>query len=150
MARRELNELILDPEDEHYRDQVFLSDTDTNTYAKFSDQSGYLHRRLTNCADSFVVDHMNGNSLDNRKINLRITSHAENCRNNDLSYKSPTGHQGIRYVPRLQKFVARITFNYKEYHIGVFCSLDEAVNARLKKEEQLWGIQPQREFAFHE
>lgn len=150
MARRDLAELKLDPEDEHYRNLVFLSDSGSKTYVKFSDQSGYLHRRIMNCPDDVVVDHKNGDSLDNRKSNMRIVSHAENCRNKDLSYRNSFGHQGIDFMKSLQKYRARIHYNYKEYHLGVFLTLEEAINARITKEKELWGIQPQRKAALNE
>lgn len=150
MVRRNLNELKLDPEDEFYRILVYPSDTKNNTYAKFIDQSGHLHRRLMNDPIKFDVDHINGDTLDNRKINLRVISHAENCRNKDASARSPCGHQGVRHLAKLNKYEARITHNYKELYIGVFFTLEEAIQARLKKEKELWGIQPRRSAAFND
>lgn len=41
----------------------------------------YMHRVIMGCPDGMVVDHKNGNKLDNRKSNLRICTDAENHRN---------------------------------------------------------------------
>ena len=41
----------------------------------------HLHRLIMNCPDDKIVDHINGNNLDNRKQNLRICTQAINCQN---------------------------------------------------------------------
>ena len=38
----------------------------------------YMHRQIMNCPKGMEVDHINGNTLDNRKANLRIVTKAEN------------------------------------------------------------------------
>lgn len=50
-----------------------------------------LHRFLTNCPKDRVVDHINGNYLDNRKCNLRICMQYHNTLNRGLT--KPTKYQ---------------------------------------------------------
>lgn len=45
---------------------------------------GFLHRLIMSCPPDKVVDHINGNPLDNRKCNLRICTHKENCLNRNF------------------------------------------------------------------
>jgi hypothetical protein len=42
----------------------------------------YLHREIMQTPPGMDTDHINRNTLDNRKNNLRVCTHAENCKNN--------------------------------------------------------------------
>jgi hypothetical protein len=44
-----------------------------------------LHRIILKCPKEFYIDHINGNTLDNRKSNLRICTHKENNQNRKVS-----------------------------------------------------------------
>lgn len=54
-----------------------------------------LHRVITNCPPNLVVDHINHNTLDNRKSNLRVCTIAENNRNTNIENKYPNKTTGI-------------------------------------------------------
>jgi hypothetical protein len=71
-----------------------------------------LHRVLTNCPTGEVVDHINGNKLDNRMDNLRVCSIAENTRNQTRGIDKSSKYKGVRKMRN--KWVARLYFN-KEY-----------------------------------
>ena len=64
--------------------------------------AGYLHRFLTHAPKGKVVDHLNGDTLDNRQANLRIVTQHENALNRRLANSnSATGIRGvhIQHVP---------------------------------------------------
>lgn len=82
-----------------------------------------------------VVDHINGNSLDNRVSNLRICSHKENAQNCRTGSKVV----GVGWLKYNKKWTARIMVNYKGVHLGNFDTYEEAVLARLQKEQEICG-----------
>ena len=55
----------------------------------------YLHRFITNAQPGQYVDHINGNSLDNRKENLRITTQSVNAANSRMYTNNTTGYRGV-------------------------------------------------------
>jgi hypothetical protein len=85
----------------------------------------------------YVVDHKNRNGLDDRRCNLHIIPEMNNHWNVSLEGREQngnhsTGHLHISYVNFKGKMVyrVRISRDYKDYHIGHFDNLDEAINER--------------------
>lgn len=83
------------------------------------------------------VDHINGQTLDNRKQNLRICSQAENCRNRSKDRRNTTGYKGP--VWNRGAWAVRITFNYKGIYVGRYDTLEEAARAYNLKAKELFG-----------
>lgn len=98
-----------------------------------------LHRLVTNAPDNgLVVDHINGDTLDNRKENLRITTQKNNSRNLALSKNNRTGVTGVSKTPN-GKYRARIMVDRKEIRLGTFETLKEAAVARKNGETKYFG-----------
>lgn len=97
-----------------------------------------------------VVDHMNGDSLDNRRENLRVVSHMENIRNRGGANKNSTsGHLGVSFHKGKGRWRAYIMLpasmrKQRMLHLGYFENIEDAVKARLEAEREHWGIQPRR------
>lgn len=90
----------------------------------------FLHRLLmglTDFKDKRVVDHINGNSLDNRKSNLRVCTIKENVRNRGPSTLNTTGYKGV-FKTRCG-FVAKITVDRKTLHLGNYILKEDAAMA---------------------
>lgn len=88
-----------------------------------------LHRFLCSARSGEVVDHRNHNTLDNRRENLRVCTHAENMRNRAVNRNSATGVKGVTLDKRLNKFRAEIRANGKRITLGRFASIDDAAAA---------------------
>lgn len=92
------------------------------------------------------VDHINGDTLDNRRSNLRVVTRRENLRNAKPKANS-TGYMGVTTAGN--RFIARIRDDKgTRLSLGSFKTAEEANVARLDAEARIWGIQPRRESAF--
>jgi len=83
------------------------------------------------------IDHINGNSLDDRIVNLRDVTSQENSRNSRIPTTNISGIIGVRFRGDKGKWVAGITVNNKSIHLGYFDDLFSAACARISKQNSL-------------
>jgi AP2 domain/HNH endonuclease len=89
-----------------------------------------MHRAILNIMDRTIhVDHINGNSLDNRKCNLRVATHRQNTKNAKLNIRSTSGYKGVTYYKPSHKWRAQIQFDGKKKHLGYYLTKEEAAKA---------------------
>ena len=88
--------------------------------------------------ESLVVDHINGNPMDDRIENLRTITVRQNFRNLKLSKNAKYGYPGIRPLS-WGKWNARIMVNRKYIHLGNHETKEDAIEAR-KKAEKKYGF----------
>lgn len=99
-----------------------------------------MHRMIMSFPEGMSVDHINGNGLDNRKENLRICRHIDNCKNRRKNYGKhlPKGVTRVKRNDRIL-YSSRITSNRKVYNLGYFSDPELAKNAYEKKSIELHG-----------
>lgn len=97
-----------------------------------------LHNYLMQPSKGLVVDHINGNRLDNRKKNLRVCTPHQNSMNKGKSKNNQTGVTGVSMTPG-GKYRARIMVNRKEIRLGHYETLAEATKARKLAEIKFFG-----------
>lgn len=78
----------------------------------------WMHRELAQPLDGQVVDHVNGDGLDNQRHNLRTASHAQNMRNR--RQVGPTGYKGLCYRPTIDVYDVQIRVNGRSIRVGSF------------------------------
>jgi len=85
-----------------------------------------LSRVLFGEPEGLDVDHINTNKLDNRRENLRIATHKQNCKNKNKYSNNKSGFKGVSFDKQKQKFRARISIDGKYKHLGLFATADGA------------------------
>lgn len=96
-----------------------------------------LHRLIMSAQEDEVVDHINHNTFDNRKENLRIVTHQQNSFNKQ-NQKRKQLRRGIYLTPS-GNYISRIIFNGKKINLGTYKTIEEATCAREKAEIQYYG-----------
>lgn len=85
------------------------------------------------------VDHVNGDRSDNREVNLRAVTRAENSRNAAKPARNTSGRVGVSYDRQRGKWAAFITVNYRKLSLGRYADRADAVAAR-EDAEKLHGF----------
>jgi len=79
--------------------------------------------------NGFETDHINGNTLDNRKCNLRICTARENQQNSKKRKNNTSGYKGVDYKKSHKKWRVLIMANNKRIHLGYFDTPKQAAKA---------------------
>lgn len=88
-----------------------------------------LHRYILDPPKCKVVDHINHDTLDNTRGNLRIVTNGQNQQNKRIDY---TSVPGISYFKRTQKWLVSITVEGKDINLGYYRDIKQAENIAIK------------------
>lgn len=99
---------------------------------QYTNKTIYLHRFILGVLDhpQVIVDHLNGDTLDNRKCNLRITTPQINARNRKSAINGSSSHLGVHFHKINKKWRAQIKLNNKTKCLGCFSTEAEAIAVR--------------------
>ena len=107
-----------------------------------------MHRILMKPSKGLVVDHINGNGLDNRRENLRVCTHAQNMRNSKAYVNNKSGYKGVRYnksgpdkhnLTKCWMAYCDHEFSKAGGYIGMFATKEIAAYARDLKALEVHG-----------
>ncbi len=132
---------LVNPEDvPMIRDHTWHSD---GGYAKSSRKcpdtgkclKSKMHRLIAQPSGDLVVDHRNGNRMDNRRCNLRVVTASDNAKNRRPSKQGIEFHANCPNRP----YAAFIRVNKKAIRLGNFATHAEALEARIAAQRHYFG-----------
>lgn len=98
----------------------------------------FFHRFIfDNLKEDYVIDHINGNTLDNRKSNLRQITQMENTWNHNTTSKNKYGVSGVWKDGN--QFEVYIKRNGERIRIGRYDNIDDAIQSRQKAELEYYN-----------
>lgn len=89
-----------------------------------------FHQMVLPAKEGFVIDHINGNGLDNRKENLRYVTLSQNAMNRSADFGKSVKSKGVAMAKN--RFRAKIMVRGKSYSLGCFSTEIEAAQAYNK------------------
>jgi len=98
-----------------------------------------FHRLVMNAKPGQLVDHINGDRLDNRKSNLRLCDNSKNLANRGPQKNNTSGFKGVYWAKDVKKWKAQIAFQGKRMYIGSTSNIYEAVKMYDNKAVELFG-----------
>lgn len=99
----------------------------------------YLHRWLMGISETeTLVDHINFDTMDNRKSNLRIATRTENAQSRKGANKNSAS--GVRNVCKDgNRWLVQIQIDGKNERLGHFDDIEDAKRFAEEKRQELFG-----------
>lgn len=106
-----------------------------------SHKTVYLHRYILNPPADRCVDHIGGSETKHncRRYNLRVVTYSQNGRNKIKQSNNSSGYPGVKWDCSGSKWVANVYVDGKEIPLGRFETKQEAINARMRGEDEYYG-----------
>lgn len=108
-------------------------------YAIDSATGERMHRLVLDAPSGVVVDHINGDGLDNRRSNLRLGTQSQNLANSRKRSGTTSSFKGVSFHRASGKWRAYIKQHRKQFHLGLFESESEAAEAYRAKAREIYG-----------
>ena len=95
-------------------------------------KTNYLHHAIFILHHGYkpkYIDHIDGNSTNNRIENLRAATQSQNAANSVLSCKNTSGFKGVTFLKSTGKWKAQLMKNMKHISLGCYATKEEAYEA---------------------
>lgn len=104
--------------------------------------TNFLHRLILSAPRGSMVDHVDGNPLNNRRSNIRLCTHAQNMKNRRRHKTNASGFKGVSHDPgrsRIRPWRAKIQVDGTEVRLGSFETAEAAYAAYCLAAKELHG-----------
>ena len=98
-----------------------------------------MHRFIMGNPKGFLIDHINGDTLDNRRENLRVVTNSQNLMNSRIRNNTSSKYKGVSFDKNSQKFKAQIQINKNKKHLGLFSNEIDAAKCYNENALKLFG-----------
>ena len=135
-----IKEVLIDIEDVEYVGQYKWSIGASGKYVSSWGNGTriLLHRFIMNPPKNKIVDHINRDTFDNRKCNLRIATRSQNAMNTKLRADNSSGYKGVYYLKNRNRWRIEITIA-GECHVAFSKTKEEAIQKRKEMELEYHG-----------
>jgi hypothetical protein len=99
-----------------------------SAYVKNGDEWDHLlmHRIIVGATKGVIVDHVDGNGINNHRYNLRIATHTQNMRNRQVTPGFTSVYKGVWWNKRDRVWQACIKCDGRTIHLGSFRTQEQA------------------------
>jgi hypothetical protein len=98
-----------------------------------------MNREIMNALKGYVVDHIDGDSLNNQCYNLRVCTQQQNLMNIKIRKDNTSGHKGVHWYKQTNRWQAQISYLGKKIHLGFYKNKSDAISAYENKANELFG-----------
>lgn len=110
----------------------------SSSYVSGKTKNILMHRMIMEFPDS-IVDHINGDKLDNRRQNLRECNRSGNKANSVMQKNNKSGHRGVFFDTTSGLWVAQIRKDGNCTRIGYYHNPIDAARSYNMKAQELFG-----------
>lgn len=112
-------------------------------YAYSTDENGKTIKfhvwAFPECPKGLVRDHIDGNRLNNTRMNIRFITQLHNMQNYGTNRRNKSGCKGVGWMKSKGKWRATICANGRHIHLGLFSNIEDAITARKQAEIKYFG-----------
>lgn len=136
---------VVDDEDADLARDKWTSHSGGYAYRTVEGQSKLMHRVILErllerpLVKGEQCDHIDGDKLNNRRINLRVCRQAQNLWNAPVSKNNTSGYKGVQWHKPSRKWMARIKVDGESHYLGLFADPAEAHDAYMRMADELCG-----------
>lgn len=98
-----------------------------------------MHRLILPAKVGLMVDHKNGDGLDNRRANLRYATNSQNQQNRHRLVRNTSGYRGVTWHKQAKRWQAGIALDGRRYYLGLFLSPVDAARAYDAQAREFFG-----------